>query len=78
MFWSDALQTLVVASFLRRLQGLDLPEHEPSTHGLEVWAGQAEADLKVDSEAAGPWKNWEESMHVTAVKDVFTSLVRFA
>ena len=56
---------------LRRLKGEPFRDEEPSTHGLDVWAGQAEAHLQADGSAAGPWKEWKESMHHTAVKDVF-------
>eukprot|EP00435_Cladocopium_sp_Y103_P064114 s86_g25.t1 len=56
---------------LRRLKGESLPDEEPSTHGVEVWAGQAEAHLKADASATGKWKEWKESesMHRTAIKD---------
>ena len=39
---------------LRRLKGESFRDDEPSTHGLDVWAGQVEADLQADSEANGP------------------------
>ena len=56
---------------LRRLKGEPFRDEEPSTHGLDVWAGQAEAHLQADGSAAGPWAEWKEFMHHTAVKDVF-------
>ena len=63
----------VAALLLRRLKGESLPDEEPSTHGVEVWAGQAEAHLKGDANATGEWKEWKESesMHRTAIKDSF-------
>ena len=33
---------------LRRLKGESFQDNEPSTHGLDVWAGQVEADLQAD------------------------------
>ena len=57
---------------LRRLRGEAFRDEEPSTHGLDVWAGQAEAHLQADGSAAGPWKEWKNSMHHTAVKDAYT------
>ena len=54
---------------LRRLKGEPFRDEEPSTHGLDVWACRAEADLKADDNQRQPWKNWEESMHLTALKD---------
>jgi len=54
---------------LRRLKGEPFRDEEPSTHGLDVWACRAEADLKADDNQRQPWKKWEESMHLSALKD---------
>jgi hypothetical protein len=64
---------------LRRLKGESFQEDEPSTHGLDVWAGQVEADLQADLKKTHPWKRWEESMHLTALKDTcsFGLLVQY-
>ena len=64
---------------LRRLKGESFRDDEPSTHGLDVWAGQVEADLQADSKQTGPWKRWEESMYLSALKDTcsFGLLVKY-
>ena len=64
---------------LRRLKGESFRDDEPSTHGLDVWAGQVEADLQADLKKTHPWKRWEESMHLTALKDTcsFGLLVQY-
>ena len=64
---------------LRRLKGESFQDNEPSTHGLDVWAGQVEADLQADLKKTHPWKRWKESMHLTALKDTcsFGLLVQY-
>ena len=57
---------------LRRLKGESFRHDEPSTHGLDVWAGQVEADLQADLKQTPPWKRWKESMHLTALKDTYS------
>ena len=54
---------------LRRLKGEPFRDDEPSTYGLDVWAGQTESDLKPDSKVTRPWKEWQDSMHIAALKD---------